>query len=246
MLTKHIALLAAGTLMLSACQMEPDGTDVAAASAQGTLSGITHVPMGQARIREEGGRLYATNMRTIADGVRSMFQPVVAWEAELDWADNTTAIRLNAINSRLSGEDIVTRLALDRVNANQWKLSGDFVSPSYRINVYDGDQLVGTLQPNQAQPPLFWPARWPIHWTWFLHNLRSNISNAHGVPTTMQQCGWWLASPEGVTIAQGDTVLRGDRVEIIEDPHESYGGADEMQVLGNGNVTYLSEAVVNE
>jgi hypothetical protein len=117
-----------------------------------TLSQITHVPMGQARIQEQGGLLYATNMRTIADGVRSMFQPVVAWEAELDWADNTNAIRVNAINSRLSGEDVVTRLALDRVNANQWKLSGDFVSPSYRINVYDGDRLVGTLQRTRRAP----------------------------------------------------------------------------------------------
>jgi hypothetical protein len=242
MSTKHIALLAASTTMISACQSQPDEANVAIASS--SLSEITHVPMGQARIMEQGGQLFATNMRTTADGVRSMFQPVVSWEAELDWADNTTAIRMNAINSRLSGEDVVTRLGLDRVNANQWKLSGDFVSPSYLINVYDGDQLVGKLKPGQTQPVLLdWPPVSPILVHWFRRIFESNNPITY---TTMQQCGFELALPEGVTVSQGSRVLHGDRVQIIEDGHEPYGGADEMQVLGNGNVTYLSEQVVNE
>jgi hypothetical protein len=244
MLTKHIALLAASTLIFSACQS--DDADVPTGSTQGSLSGITHVPMGQAEIHEARGQLFATNMRTLEDGVRSMFQPILTWEAELDWADDTTAIRLNAINSRLSGEDTITRLALDRVDSDQWELSAGFVSPTYRINVYDRDRLVGTLRLDEGQPVPNLLIVFPFKWKWWQKLFNSIRSNARGVPTTTQQCGFELASPNGVEVVQGDTVLRGDRVEIIEDPHESYGGADEMQVLGNGNVTYLSEKVVPE
>jgi hypothetical protein len=246
MLTKHIALLAAGMLMFSACQMESDGTDVATASVQGTLSEITHEPRGQAQLREEGGRLFATNMRTTADGVRSMYQPGVHWEASLDWASNVSAIRMNAINSRLSGEDTISTLTLDRVGKDVWTARAEFVSPNYLVNVYNRDTLVGTVRPESNQPVQMRIPWW--FWWWLFHFLAAEfeIPDANGNPVLVQQCSWQLASPGGIDVTLGNTVLRGDRVEIIEDFHESYGGLDEIQVLGNGDVTYLSEQVVPE
>ncbi len=243
MLTKHLALLAASTLIFSACQS--DDADVANASAASSLSEITHEPLGKAVLREKGGQLFATNMRTTEDGVRSLYQPGVRWEAKLDWADNVSAIRLNSINSRLSGEDTTSSLALDRVGDGAWELGAEFVSPNYRVNVYDGDRLVGTLQPDPEQPIVLYI--WiEIEIDWEFGVITITIHLAHGASTTMQQCLWELASPEGVEVVQGDTVLRGDRVEIIEDLHEPYGGFDEIQVRGNGNVTYLSEEVTLE
>jgi hypothetical protein len=245
MLTKHIALLVAGTLMFSACQSASDDAEVATGSAQGTLSGITHEPMGEARIREQGGQLFATNMHSTADGVRSLYQPGVHWGAALDWADDVSAIRLNSINSRLSGEDTTSSLALDRVGENEWEIGADFVSPNYRINVYDGDKLVGTVRPDPERPV-------KIHTTIIIivyvdfDVIVIIVYDEQGAATTTQECSWTLSSPQGIEIAQGDTVLRGDRIEIIEDPHESYGGFDEIQVLGNGDVTYLSEEVTLE
>lgn len=237
MVTKYVTLLAASLLLLSACQNQPDRTDVA--TAQSSLSDITHEPLGKAEIHEQGGRLVATNMRSLEDGVRSLYQPGVSWHASLDWADHTSAIRLNSINSRLSGEDTTSSLALDRTGRDQWRAAADFVAPSYRINVYNQGELVGTLPPRDpvAEPPIFWVPWWWWWWDWAFFVYRADNG--------LQQCSWELSSP-GMQVRQGDVVLRGDHIQIIEDPHESYGGFDEIQVLGNGDVTYLSEAVVIE
>jgi hypothetical protein len=237
MLNKYLALCAAGTLMLSACQGQPDRTAVA--TAQSNLSDIIHEPIGKAEIHEKREQLVATNMRTPEDGVRSLYQPGVSWQASLDWADHTSVIRLNSINSRLSGEDTTSSLSLDRAGDDQWRVAADFVAPSYRVNVYSEGELVGSLPPNGGQEAvLVWIPWW---WWWWIFDF--HVYRAADVG--MQQCSWELSSP-GIEIRQGDMVLRGDRVQIIEDPHESYGGFDEIQVLGNGDVTYVSEAVVIE
>jgi hypothetical protein len=248
MTTKHLCLLVAGSaLMFSACQAPPSPSGVDTASASVSLSEITHEPLGNAVLREEGGQLFATGMRTIKDGVRSLYQPSVQWEAELDWADDVSAIRLNAINSRLSGEDTITSLALDRVGEDTWELGADFISPNYRVNVYDGDRLVGTVLPSLAQPvQLHVNLTIIVWWRWKLIIIVF-LDSAQGADTTEQQlCTFELETPEGIEVTQGDTVLRGTRIEIIEDPHEAYGGLDELQVLGNGDVTYLSEEMVAE
>jgi hypothetical protein len=218
MVTKHLALLAAGTLVLSACQNQPDSGDVAA--ARSSLSDITHEPLGKAEIREERGQLFATNMRTPEDGVRSLYQPGVSWEAGLDWADHTTS-----------------SLSLDRVGKDQWTVDATFVAPSYAINVYDDDRQVGTIRQDQGgqQEAIFWIPWW---WWWWFFDFHVYAR----VDTGQQQCSWELQSGQ-IEVRAGDTVLRGNRVEIIEDAHESYGGFDEIQVKGNGDVTYLSEAV---
>jgi hypothetical protein len=258
MMTKRIPLLAASALLFTACQMQPDGVDVAATSAQVNLSNITHVPLGGAVLSEQGGRLFATNMRTIADGVRSLFQPSVAWQASLLWASNVSAIRMNAINSSLSGEDTTSSLSLDRVGTHAWTARATFVSPTSRVNVYSGSVLRGSIPHNLNQPvTLLFDARYPYVGTvaypsrfyvrpwWSFFNASRN-ENTAGNPAPMQQCSWELGLPPGARVVQGSTVLAGDRVELIEDPHESYGGVDEVQVLGNGDVTYFSEQVVPE
>jgi hypothetical protein len=249
MMTNRIALLAAGTLIASACQTQPDHADVTAASEQVSLSDITHVPLGNAVLIQQGEQLLATNMHTLADGVRSLYQPSVHWQADLLWASNVTAMRMNSINSRLSGEDTTSSLSMDRVGANAWTARATFVAPSYRVNVYSGGVLKGTIthDPNQtltfqfnAVYPYVGSRRYRRHFRvrpWWL-----TASNS----APMQQCSWELELPSNTRVTQGGTVLVGDRVEIIEDPHESYGGFDEIQVLGNGDVTYFSEQVVTE
>lgn len=246
MVTKYVTLLAAGALLLSACQDQSDHGDVA--SAQSSLSEITHEPIGKAQIREQRGQLVATNMRTTNDGVRSLYQPGVSWQARLDWADTTSSIRLSSINSRLSGDDNTSSLSLDRVDDSQWRVNADFVSSNYRVNVFQSGELVGTLPPGGYQEPAYiWIPWW---WWWWVFDFvvfdYYAASADDGTPVPLQACAWQLSSGGGLEVRQGNTVLRGDSVQIVEDPHESYGGFDEIQVRGNGDVTYQSESVVLE
>jgi hypothetical protein len=245
MTMKYVALLlVAVTLMFPACQTQSSLTDGETASVSGSLSEITHEPLGKAVIRESGGKLVASNMRTPDDGVRSLYQPSTSWQAALTWAPSVSAVRLNSINSRLSGEDTTSRLALDRVGADEWAVGAQFVSPSHRVNVYSGDRLVGTVSPGQGEA-LRLRFRITITIYWRFHVITISIGR-NSTETTAQQCSWELAVPDGIQVVKGNTVLSGDRIEIIEDAHEPYGGFDEIQVLGNGNVTYLSEQVVTE
>lgn len=246
MVTKHIALLAASTLLFSACQTQSDGTDIGVATTQARLSDITHLPLGNAELYEEGGLLHATNMHTLADGVRSMYQPSVRWRAKVRWADGVSAIRMNSINSRLSGEDITSSLSRDRISDNAWIVRATFVSPSHTVKVYSGTTLVGSVRSDPQQPLQIEIDDEPTDDEEEDEFLVARYLPPVRNPVPMQQCFWKLGWSRDVVVVQGRTVLRGNRVELIEDPHESYGGFDEIQVLGNADVTYLSEEVVTE
>ena len=207
---------------------------------QRSLSQLTHEALGNAQLTYVNNTMVVSGMQSLEDGAATIYEPARRWRATLSWDPAVRAIRLSSRNNELPGDGVTSTLDMTRNADGSLTLSPTFVSPSHLTNVYEGTQLVGSLDASEVQMTIIdwdWSSRWAV--------VNEFDPDPHPVPVGTQQCAWTMALGTTVQVTDGVTTLEGDRVELIEDLHEvSYGFFTEIHVQGDADVTYENEQVL--
>jgi len=190
---------------------------------------LPHRSLGQAALRPVGGNLTVSNIGSSGeDGVSVGVGTAVEWIAELTINPNAEAgMQLTAIGGDV-GEPVGPASSLFVQDADSTAaFSTTFGSPTYRMQIFDGDELVLSREsiPNGTQAASYQD---------FLLQLCQQVPEfceftiEFSVLPDTGECSWEIAHVAAVEITADDSTVSGDRIVLTEN-HPTEGSHSHLE-----------------